>query len=112
MSNAPSVQSGDLYIVSLKDRDLQRRHPYVTVWRPDCAGYAYPLSWAGKYTRQDVAERANYLNNGEETIAVPCALVEALSEPPIPGRIDNDAGPVVRKTPTNLRLLKAARWLP
>lgn len=106
------VAPGDLYIVSLHERDLERRHRYITVWRPDCCGYAFPLSWAGKYTRDDVRQRHSYLNNGEETIAVPCAVLDELAEPPAPRMIDGDAGPVVRKSAKNLRLIRAARWLP
>jgi len=102
----------DLYIVSLQERDLMRHRPYITVWRPECAGYAYPLSWAGKYTRAEVRESPGYLNNGDTTIAVPCAVLDAMAEAPRPGMIDGNAGPVVRKTPKNLQLLKAARWLP
>jgi hypothetical protein len=102
----------ELYIVSLNERDLARRHRYIMVWRPDSAGYAYPLSWAGRYTREEVRQRPSYLNNGETTIAVPCAVLDELAEAPQAGLIDNDAGPVVKKSASNLRLIKAARWLP
>jgi hypothetical protein len=101
---------GDLYIVSVDQPALERR--YITVWRPNCRGYAYPLCWAGKYTREEVLARPGYLNNGENTIAVPCGVLDALARAPKPGLIDGDAGPVVAMSRKNLQLLRAARWLP
>lgn len=106
------AQGGELYILSLQGRDLEKRHRYLTFWRPDHRGYAYPLSWAGKYTPAEVREKPGYLSNGETTIAVPCELVDSMSEAPAPGLIDNNAGPVVPNTKENLRRLMEAWWAP
>ncbi len=84
----------------------------VTFWRPDNAGYAYPLSWAGKYTRQQVLSGGDYYTtkSGRHLIrfAVPCHAAEALAVAPPPGQIDNDAGPVVFNTPDNRATLRRA----
>jgi len=87
------------YIVDL--RPEWSRNPYITFWRPDCAGYAYPLPWAGKYSREEVERRGEYLTTkgykGRYFIrfAVLCETVELLAEQPKPGVIDHNTGPVV-----------------
>lgn len=91
------------YIASLKH--TRRENDYITFWRPDNAGYAWPLSWAGKYTAEQVLAEQDYYNNGTCKIAVPCDLVDALGIPTAPGMVDNDAGPVVLNNRTNWRCL-------
>lgn len=50
----------EFFIVDL--RPEWRGNPYVTLWRPDDAGYAYPLPWAGRYSKaQDMTETAKRL---------------------------------------------------
>lgn len=95
----------DFYIVSLKH--TQRQHMYITFWRPDDAGYSYPLSWSGKYPEERVRSDLGYYNSGHSTIAVPCSVVDQLGESPEPGQIDNDAGPVVRNTAEHWNVLLA-----
>lgn len=96
--------SADFYIVNLSHARPSMR--YVTFWRPDCKGYAYPLSWSGRYPEARVREQLDYFNSGAN-VAVPCSVVEALSEAPTPGDIDDDAGPVVRSTRENWMQLLA-----
>lgn len=84
------------YVVSLKW--TRRDDAYISFWRPANAGYAYPLSWAGKYEEARVSEHPEYYHNGFDTIAVPCSIVDALAIQPKQGMIDNDAGPVVPNT--------------
>lgn len=97
----------DCYIVSLKHTN--RETPYITVWRPDNCGYAFPLSWAGKYSQEQVASHPDYYHRGDDTIAVPCAALDALGVAPEKGMIDNDAGPVIINTRENwAAILKAA----
>lgn len=93
----------DFYIISVKHS--QRRHRYITFWRPENKGYAWPLSWAGKYSEGAVLADLDYYNRGDDTIAVPCDFVEAIAVSPVPGTIDNDAGPVVLNTPHYWRAL-------
>lgn len=94
----PSVQGAGaeaathFYVVNLSHSN--KEHRYVTFWRPNDAGYAYPLSWAGRYERARVLEHLDYYNSGDN-IAVPCEIVEQLAVAPAPGMIDGDAGPVV-----------------
>lgn len=89
------------YIVSVKH--TRREHKYITLWRPNDAGYCWPLSWAGKYEEADVLANLSYYNRGDDTLAVPCALLDSWSVHPEKGYIDNDAGPVV--------LNKKENWL-
>ena len=82
----------EFYVVNLSHG--HREHRYVTLWRPDDKGYAWPLPWAGRYPRARILESLDYYNGGEN-IAVPCEIVEQLAIAPEPGMIDGDAGPVV-----------------
>ena len=93
----------DFYIVSIKH--TQREHAYITVWRPENAGYAWPLSWAGKYAEADVLASRNYYHRGDDTLAVPCALLDSIAVPPAKGTIDNDAGPVILNNRTNWKCI-------
>ena len=93
------------YIVSVKW--TRPEHAYITFWRPDEAGYAYPLSWSGKYSEADVLANLPYYNNGADTIAVPCSVVDPLGIQPAPGMVDGDAGPVIMNNKVNRDLLKA-----
>lgn len=98
------------YIVDLRPK--WRGLWAVTFWRPDNAGYAYPLSWAGKYTRQQVIAGGDYYTtrSGRFLIrfAVPCQVAEAMAVAPPPGQIDGDAGPIVFNTSENRANLRQA----
>jgi hypothetical protein len=96
----------DCFIVNLSHTHRQDR--YITLWRPDDKGYAWPLSWAGRYPRELVMENLHYYNTGTANIAVPCEVVEALAVDPLPGTVDGNAGPVVPSTRANWQLLIAA----
>ena len=70
-------------------------NPYVTVWRPENAGYAYPLSWAGKYTQEVIDGEPSYYHKVRygtkralDRFPVPCEVVEALA--PIWCGLDGD----------------------
>ena len=95
----------DCYIVSLKH--TRREHAYITVWRPEDKGYAWPLSWAGKYSKADVMAQRDYYHRGDDTLAVPCKLLDALAVPPFKGTVDNDAGPVVFNNWKNWKFILA-----
>lgn len=97
--------SQELYIVSLKH--TKRRDRYITIWRSDDAGYCYPLVWAGKYQKDDVLERPGYYNSGCSNVAVPCHVLDCIAIPPMPGEIDNDAGPVVPNNAESWRRILA-----
>jgi hypothetical protein len=96
--------SNDYYIVNISHSHREAR--YVSFWRPECKGYAYPLSWAGKYGEAEVRADLGYYNSGEN-IAVPCEVVDALTCAPRPGDIDGDAGPVVLSTEEHWKVLTA-----
>ena len=98
------------YIVSVKHTPDTDR--YISFWRPDDRGYAYPLSWAGVYSFQAVSQNYLTYNNGFDSFAVGKALVNALGVAPRPGDIDGDAGPVVLNTKENWDILIGCMILP
>lgn len=99
----------EFYIVSVKH--TRRDSLYITVWRPNDCGYAWPLSWAGKYTEDRIKEHTDYYHNGYASFAVPCEVLDAMAVTTIPGTVDNDAGPVVMNTRENwLQILAALPW--
>ena len=91
------------YILSLNH--THRRDKYVTIWRPDDCGYAYPTSWAGRYERHRVLARLGYYNSGHCALAVPCAVLDAIAVAPEPRMIDGDAGPVIPNTRATWNLI-------
>ncbi|MFC0667074.1 hypothetical protein ACFSKY_22745 [Azotobacter chroococcum] len=86
-------EESTFYVVSLKH--TKRRDRYITVWRPDDKGYCYPLPWAGFYPESRIRQSLDYYNNGCTDVAVPCGVLDQIAIPPMPGEIDNDAGPMV-----------------
>lgn len=106
----------EFFIVDI--RREWRRQKYITFWRPNNAGYAYPLTWAGRYTKETVdAEGHYYCNtNGSRSLLrfpVPCEVVEAMSlTPPDAGDIDGDAGPVLKNSEKVRRKLRRHAYIP
>jgi hypothetical protein len=88
----------EFYIISVKHTN--REHQYITVWRPDDKGYAWPLSWAGKYSEDRVMASLDYYHDGSN-VAVPCRVLDEIAVPVTPGTVDNDAGPVVLNNKEN-----------
>lgn len=103
----------EFYIVDLRSSWTKR--PYVTLWRPDNAGYAYSLPWAGKYDEARVRAGGDYYTSKEGgrffvRFPVPCEIVERLAMPePRPGIIDGNVGPVVINTRKIRSILRRAR---
>lgn len=104
------TEAGPFYIADF--RPEWRSRPFISFWRPKNAGYAYPLSWSGRYDadqlKPDYHERIE--GRSVKRCAVPCAIVEARSVEPAPGMIDDDAGPVVMNTAANRMALRKARY--
>ena len=104
----------EFYIVDLRKEWATR--PCVTVWRPNNCGYAYPLSWAGRYDEATVVEGGPYYSRQEgrrwERFAVPCDVVDKLAIATPPRIVDGDAGPVVMNTGVNRTILRCARFRP
>ena len=101
---------GECYIVSVKH--TKRRDQYITVWRPNDSGYAYPLSWAGRYAEDLVLTKLGYYNSGCSAVAVPCEVLDRMAVPPSPGMIDGDAGPVVFNNAKSWRAIRASVIMP
>lgn len=107
---AQLIEVGPFYICDL--RPVWSKQWAITFWRPQNAGYAYPLSWSGKYDRKTVAEGGDYYHEWEggklTRFPVPCAAADALATDPPRGMIDGDAGPIVRNTKEHRAKLRAA----
>jgi hypothetical protein len=63
------------YILSLK---WSSGH-ILTWWQPDRNGYTFSLDEAGRYTAAEVEADRKYYDDGVETKAVPCEVVEGLT---------------------------------
>ncbi|MFC3180469.1 hypothetical protein [Cypionkella sinensis] len=90
-----------------------KKNPFITFWRPDDAGYCYPLTWAGNYAPQSIEANWNYYNAHDEgrsiRFAVLRSVAEKLAVTTPPRMISGDAGPVVlNKHALRRKLLKAA----
>lgn len=109
------MEETEYYIVDV--RPQWNHHRYITFWRPNNSNYAYPLSWAGRYSKETVdAEPHYYCNtNGSKKLVrfpVPCEIVEQFGNNPEPGLIDDDAGPVVLNTKKIRRKLRRHAYIP
>jgi hypothetical protein len=86
----------------------------VTFWRPKNCGYAYPLPWSGKYSRDEAIKERDYYRTFEDgkliRFPVPCEVVDAMAVDPPKGKIDGDAGPVVMNTARNRTKLRKAAF--
>lgn len=102
------------YICDL--RPQWRKQRYITFWRPENKGYAWPLPWSGKYTAAQIDESPDYYTKKEgryfTRFAVPCAVVEVMGGPPGDRDVDGNVGPVVFNTPGNRSRLLAAMRAP
>lgn len=77
----PLKPSEDYFILSLN----ATRSDELCWWRPNNAGYTCRLDDAGRYSREDVERALSYYHNGESTLAIPCAAVEAHAVRVVPG---------------------------
>ena len=109
--------SDAFYIVDVR-ADF-RGNPYITLWRPKDAGYAYPLPWAGAYSRETIDANPGYYHKHRygtapafDRFPVPCDVVQRFSTDPAPGRIDGNAGPVIPNTAAVRAALRRARYVP
>ena len=89
-----------------------RSHKYITFWRPEDKGYAWPLPWSGRYSEEYLLSKLQFYNDGWHSIAVPVDVVERLGVTPAKGQIDGDIGPVVLNTRENWKLLEEAAIRP
>lgn len=107
---AGGAQMDDAYVI-VSPKHTRAADRYVTFWRSARAGYCWPLSWAGHYSRGQ-AHDIDDTFEGADAFAVPLRVALALSTPPRKGHIDGDAGPVVRNTIKNMTALRSARLQP
>lgn len=69
--------SDEFYILSLK---WTRGGDLLTWWAPNNSGYTSVIELAGRYSRADVEAKQGYYNNGDSTLAIPCAEVDAVAQ--------------------------------
>lgn len=70
----------EFYIVSVSH--TCKDNSYILLWAEDNRGYAYGLDKAGKYSEEIVRSMLDYYNNGKETIAIPCDVIQRLASEP------------------------------
>lgn len=56
------------YIVSLK----KKHRVCLTFWEYSCAGYTTDISKAGIYDQNTINDNKHRMNNGKDSIAIPC----------------------------------------
>jgi hypothetical protein len=103
------------YILSIKW--TRKGDKWVTFWRSNCAGYVWALasagrSVAGRYEEAEVLADLAYFNDGENSIAVPCAAADALSAWIPQGEQDYPDAYGVRFTKENMQRLRDASPFP
>lgn len=105
------------YIVDVR-REFSRNR-YITLWRPNNAGYSYPLPWSGRFTLTEVEAHGSYYYSrryGSKRVLdrypVPCEIVDQLGASPRPGDIDDNCGPVVFNTKANRDVLRRNAYRP
>lgn len=68
---------GGYYVLSLQ---YSKRGEPLTWWGPAASGYRWSLAEAGRYTEAEILAQPRYYDDGEVTIAVPCAAVQPLAD--------------------------------
>lgn len=102
------------YIVEL--RPEWTGNPCIALWRPDEAGCAFPLVWAGKYTREQIVEggeRYTTKAGGKyyQRFAVPCEIIERMAAPLSSRVVDSwEEGPHLLNTGRTRVALRNARY--
>lgn len=94
------------YIIDMR-RDAGRS--YITLWRPDNAGYCWLLHRAGVYSKEKIDRAHSYYfeKEGRKFVRFPvrCDLVAKISGMPDLGKTDGVAGWVILNTIKNRRYL-------
>ncbi len=97
------------YVCDLRREWLKK--PYVSFWRAKAAGYAFPLSWSGKYTIDELKAEPDYYwhreGRGFDRFPVPCSDVDYYGAAPAPKTIDGNAGPVIWMNKNTRALLRS-----
>lgn len=109
------------YLIDLREKN--NRNPYITFWRPNDAGYCYPVPWAGEYTEERIIEGDDYYTRRRwqkrtnaytgiwERIAIRTDLIKPFCIKPAYGLIDGNIGPVIANTGKNRISLRRLRFV-
>lgn len=91
----------EYFVLSVNHTTRESR--FILLWNPNNAGYCNRLHVAGRYTEDQIRAGLNYYNNGCDTIAVPCEVLESMKTAAPDGWFDTNEGHVVEN--------KRANWL-
>ncbi len=91
------------FIVSIGHN--QRSDKYIRMFGANDSGYYGRIKSAGRYPESHVKTKLRYYNDGVCNIAVPCDVMESLSEPVEPKFFDDDSGCWVRNNRKNWQVL-------
>lgn len=110
MTNTAEVQMKPLsereYFV-LSVAHTQRSNPYIVLWAADNAGYRGRVETAGRYPESRINAHLAYYNDGCNTVAVPCDVLEPLAFPVKPGFFDDDHGRWLRNNAATWKVVLA-----
>lgn len=97
------IKEREYFIISVNHN--HRGKAYVLMFAENDCGYRGRVESAGRYPESRVNRKLGYYNSGCSSLAVPCDIVEALSEPVMPGFFDDDSGRWVRNNRKNWQAL-------
>ena len=104
-SDVKKLSEREYFVLSVNH--TTRDNPYIILWASDSAGYRGRTFSAGRYTHSEVMKQLGYFNNGHDTIAVPCDVVEPLTYAVRPGFFDDNNGRWLRNNAATWKVLMA-----
>lgn len=84
----------EYFVISVSN--TPRHSPYITLWGANNAGYRARIETAGRYSESQIKGNLDYYNDGINTLAVPCDIVDHLAIPVQKGFLDDDTGHWIR----------------
>jgi hypothetical protein len=120
MKPTGAEMSEEYYILSMKWTGKGMYDDLVTFWRPDNSGYTVYLNAAGRYKESELRSDIKRLpvawpwpENTPDSVAVPCALVDAMAQPFVPNESEVlaaiSSGEVAERYAKNTRPMHSER---
>ena len=96
----------EYFVLSVNHTTRESR--FILLWNPNNAGYCNRLHVAGRYTEEQIRGSMRYYNGGDNTIAVPCEVLQSMTVPAPDGWFDTNGGDVVENNRANwLKAIKS-----
>jgi len=95
--------STEYFVLSVKHTTRGRR--FISLWGPNSSGYYNRIHAAGRYSAEEIHNRINYYNDGCDSIAVPCEILDSMKVPAPEGWFDTNDGHVVENNRANWQKL-------